>query len=157
MRNDTPSQREAFWTQAILILIGLGILVAVAFSGGVQSETVYLFVVGVAFFFIVVGILWHYKKQIGGLILIIMLLFLILFVVGAIAWALHLTAYAFDIGVVTILFIMTYAFWLDAEKIKSEWWKFVIFAILIYIFYSSGVLPSLNDTADNVLLFLRKM
>lgn len=155
MPHDAVSKESAGWTRWVLILIGLGILALVAFSGGIKSDTLYILVVGFAFFFILLGILWHYKQQIGGTIIIILILFILIVIMGFVNDQAHLTAYAFRIGSVTILFTIAYAFWISPLALKSEIWKFIVFMVLICLFYASGFLTTANDWADKILGFIR--
>jgi len=148
MKEDESNQAK--W---IAIILGTLILLGVIVFGGIHQQWVYLLVTSIAFFLILIGIFWHYRRKISGVIIVILLLFLTFFITGFIASALHLSSYPFNLGVVTLIFLMAYAFWVNPQNISTEWWKFPIFAGLLVIFYSTGLLPSLNSTADALLKF----
>lgn len=136
-------------TRILLALIGFAIIFLVIVFGGLKSDILYYFLLSISFFMILLAILWHYKQRITGIIITILFLLLIFFVMGFI--------FGFRLGIVTMIFIMAYAFWIDAEKLKNEWWKFTIFIILIYVFYISGILPSLNTSADILFGFAKSL
>jgi hypothetical protein len=130
------------------------ILLFLVFSGGVQNDFLYLLIVGFAFFLILIGILWHYKQQIGGTILVILLLFIIFYIVAFMCMALGIGT-SWRLGAVTMLFIIAYAFWITPTTIKSEFWKFIVFIIIMLVAYTSGFLPAANDWADKLMGFIR--
>lgn len=145
------------WTARILlIVIGVGIIAAVVLSGGAQSETFYLLVTGLAFFLILLAILWQYRSDITGMLITILLLLVLFFITAFICGSMGIGS-NWRLGIITIMFIITYAWWIDFQKIKLNWWKFGIFIFLLVLFYATGLLPSLNDIADKAFGFVKGM